>query len=147
MSFWDIVWFIIISFAFVAYLMIMFTIISDLFRDRATNGWVKAVWIVALIFLPLLTSLVYLIARGSGMAERSARSMEAARDAQTAYIREVAGSKSPVEEIAKAKELRDANVISEQEFQTLKAKALAGTSATAEEVASASGIGRQRPAG
>lgn len=128
MSFWDIVWFIIISFAFVAYLMIMFTIISDLFRDRATSGWVKALWIIALIFLPLLTSLVYLIARGSGMAERSARSMEAAREAQSEYIREVAGSKSPTEEIAKAKELRDANVISEEEFQALKAKALAGTS-------------------
>ena len=65
MSFWDIVWFIFISFAFVAYLMVMFSILSDLFRDRDTSGIVKAVWVVALIFLPFLTSLLYLIIRGT----------------------------------------------------------------------------------
>ena len=64
MSFWDVVWFIFISFAFVAYLMVMFSILTDLFRDPDTSGWAKAVWVIALIFLPLLTSLVYLIARG-----------------------------------------------------------------------------------
>ena len=95
MSFWDVVWFIFISFAFVAYLMVLFSILSDLFRDRETSGWVKAVWIVALIFLPLLTSLIYLIARGSGMAERSWKSAEAMRQQQDAYIREVAGKVEP----------------------------------------------------
>ena len=94
MSFWDVVWFIFISFAFVAYLMVLFSILSDLFRDRETSGWVKAVWIVALIFLPLLTSLIYLIARGSGMAERSWKSAEAMRQQQDAYIREVAESRA-----------------------------------------------------
>lgn len=124
MSFWDIVWFIFISFAFVAYLMVMFSIITDLFRDRETSGFVKAVWIVALIFLPLLTSLVYLIARGGGMAERSARSAEAMRQQQDAYIREVAGKTTPADQIAQAKAMLDAGAISQEEYDTLKAKAL-----------------------
>ena len=56
MSFWDIVWFIVISFAFIAYLMVMFAIITDLFRDRETSGVAKALWIVFLIFVPFLTA-------------------------------------------------------------------------------------------
>ena len=72
MSFWDVVWFIVISFAFVAYLMVMFSILTDLFRDRETNGWVKAVWILCLIFLPFATALVYLIVRGRGHGDEEA---------------------------------------------------------------------------
>ena len=68
MSFWDIVWFLFISFAFIAYLMVLFSIFSDLFRDRDMSGIVKALWIVLLVLLPLITSLVYVIARGPGMA-------------------------------------------------------------------------------
>jgi phospholipase D-like protein/putative oligomerization/nucleic acid binding protein len=124
MSFWDVVWFIFISFAFVAYLMVLFSILSDLFRDRETSGWVKAVWIVALIFLPLLTSLIYLIARGSGMAERSWKSAEAMRQQQDAYIREVAGKSSPVDQIAQARAMLDSGAITQTEFDALKAKAL-----------------------
>lgn len=124
MSFWDVVWFIFISFAFVAYLMVLFSILSDLFRDRETSGWVKAVWIVALIFLPLLTSLIYLIARGSGMAERSWKSAEAMRQQQDAYIREVAGKSSPVDQIAQAQAMLDSGAITQTEFDALKAKAL-----------------------
>src|ERR1700709_252304 len=100
MSFWDVVWFIFISFAFVAYLMVMFSIISDLFRDREASGIAKAVWIVALIFLPLVTSLVYLITRGNGMAERAARGAEVAKQHQDAYIRQVAGQNTPTDQIA-----------------------------------------------
>jgi hypothetical protein len=125
MSFWDVVWFIFISFAFIAYLMVMFSIITDLFRDRDTSGWVKAVWIVALIFLPLITSLVYLIVRGSGMTERSMRSAEAMKQQQETYIREVAGNATPVDQVAKAKAMLDAGAISQSEFDALKAKALA----------------------
>ena len=123
MSFWDVVWFIVISFAFVAYLMFMFSIIADLFRDREVSGVMKAVWMIALIFLPFLTALVYLIVRGNGMAERNMRTAEAMRKEQDAYIREVAQS-SPADEIARAKALLDNGSISEAEFQALKAKAL-----------------------
>ena len=90
MSFMDIVWFILISFAFVAYLMVMFSIIGDIFRDKETSGVVKAIWLVALIFLPFATAIAYVIVRGRGMAERQARSAEDLRAQQDAYIRDVA---------------------------------------------------------
>ena len=124
MSFWDVVWFIFISFAFVAYLMVMFSILTDLFRDPDTSGWAKAVWVITLIFLPLLTSLVYLIARGRGMTERSLKSAEAMKRQQDAYIRETAGKASPVDQIAKAQAMLDSGAITQAEYDTLKAKAL-----------------------
>ena len=91
MSFWDVVWFIVISFAFIAYLMVMFSIIADLFRDRDTSGVVKAVWIIGLIIFPFLVALIYLIVKGNGMAERSARSADTMRRQQDEYIKSVAG--------------------------------------------------------
>jgi len=130
MSFWDVVWFIFISFLFIAYLMVLFWIITDLFRDRDTSGWVKAIWIVALIFLPLLTAVVYLIARGPGMADRQAAHVQQIRAQQDAYIRDAAAAASPAaspaDQIAKAKELVDSGAITQAEFEALKAKALAG---------------------
>ena len=126
MSFWEIVWFIFIFFAFMAYLMVIFQVIGDLFRDDSVSGWLKAVWIIALIFLPFLTLLVYLIARGKGMAERSAQAMDTARRAQDDYVRSVAGAgASAPDQIAKAKELLDSGAITADEFAALKAKALA----------------------
>jgi len=126
MSFWDVVWFIFISFLFVAYLMVIFSIITDLFRDRETSGFGKAVWVIALLFIPLLTSLIYLIVRGNGMAERSARHAAEMRQMQDSYIRDVAGSgkESPADQIAQAKKMLDAGVISEPEYERLKEKAL-----------------------
>ena len=124
MTFWDVVWFIVITFAFVAYLMVLFSILTDLFRDHALNGWWKAVWILCLIFFPFITALVYVIARGKGMAQRQAEGYEQAKKEQEAYIKQVAGEKSPADEIAKAKAMYDAGTISEAEYQSLKAKAL-----------------------
>ncbi len=126
MSFWDIVWFLFISFAFIAYLMVLFSIFSDLFRDSDTSGFVKAVWIVLLVLLPLITSLVYVIARGPGMARRNAEGMARQRKEQETYIRDVAGEgSSPAQEVARARELLDANLISQPEYERLKEKALA----------------------
>jgi SNF family Na+-dependent transporter len=125
MSFWDIVWFILISFAFMAYLMVMFAIITDLFRDPDASGFAKAVWIIALIFLPFITSVVYLIAKGKGMGERQARSAEQMREQQDTYIKQVAGSAAPSEQIAKAKTLLDSGTITPAEYERLKEKALA----------------------
>ena len=124
MSFWDVVWFIFISFAFVAYLMVMFSILGDLFRDRDASGIAKAVWVIALIFLPLLTSLVYLIVRGKGMTERSMRQAAMLRQQQEAYVREVAGRVTPSDQIAQARALLDAGAISQPEYEALKTKAL-----------------------
>jgi Phospholipase_D-nuclease N-terminal len=123
-NFWDFVWIVIVSFVFVAYLMVFFRILVDLFGDHDLSGWFKAIWIIALIFVPFLTALIYLIARGRGMAERQ---MAAARQAQSqtdAYIQQVAG-KSPAENIADAKALLDSGAISQADFDKLKAKALA----------------------
>ena len=126
MSFWDVVWFIVISFAFIAYLMVMFSIIADLFRDRDTSGLVKAVWIIGLIIFPFLVALLYLIVKGNGMAERSARSADSMRRQQDEYIKSVAGQQqaSPAEQIEKARSMLDAGTSSQAEFEQLKAKAL-----------------------
>ena len=125
MDFWDVVWFIIISFAFVAYLMVMFSILTDLFRDRETGGFAKAVWVIALIFLPFLTALIYLVARGHGMADRSMKEAKSLQQQQEAYIKDVAGKASPVDQVAQARRMLDAGEISQAEYERLKEKALA----------------------
>ncbi|GEL96005.1 SHOCT domain-containing protein [Cellulomonas composti] len=125
MDFWHWVLILLWWFLFFAYLVILFQILGDLFRDSATSGWLKAVWIVFLIVFPFLTALVYVIARGTGMAERQAASMQQAKADTDSYIRSVAGSKSAAEQIADAKALLDSGAIDANEFATLKAKALA----------------------
>lgn len=120
---WDTIWWFITIFVFFAYLMALFSIISDLFRDRKLNGWAKALWLIFLVFLPFITALVYLIARGRGMGERAQAQAKQVQDAQESYIRQVAGG--PAGEIAEAKKLLDAGAITQAEFEALKAKALA----------------------
>lgn len=122
-SFGDLIWWFLSIFVLFAYIMAVFSVISDLFRDHTLNGGWKAVWVVFLIFVPFVTVLIYLIARGRGMAERSAAQMKQFKDAQDAYIQQVAGS-TPTDEIARAKELLDAGSVTEAEFQQLKARAL-----------------------
>ena len=126
-NFWNIVWLFLWSFAFIAYLFALFAIIGDLFRDRSLNGWWKAVWIIFLIFVPFLTALVYLIARGSGMAQRNQREVVAAQSQMDAHIRQVSRSSGPADEIAKAKTLLDSGAITPGEFEHLKARALVGS--------------------
>jgi hypothetical protein len=125
MSFWDVVWFIIISFAFVAYLMMLFSILTDLFRDHDLSGFAKAIWLVGLLFLPFFSALVYVIVRGRGMADRTMTSQVAAQKQQEAYIKQVASSASPADQIAQASAMLDKGTISQSEFDALKAKALA----------------------
>ncbi|MBN3511033.1 SHOCT domain-containing protein [Mycolicibacterium nivoides] len=123
-STWDFLWHFLIIFAWIAYLLVLFQILTDLFwRDHKTSGWVKAVWVVFLIVFPWLTALVYLIARGKGMSERAQAAALAAKQDTDAYIREAAG-RSPAQEIADAKALLDSGTISQAEFDGLKAKAL-----------------------
>lgn len=123
-SFWDYLWSAVVIFAFIAYLIILFNILTDLFwRDHKTSGWIKAIWVIFLILLPYLTALVYLIVRGGGMAERAREAALAAQRETDAYIRQAAGH-SPAQEIAEAKGLLDNGVITESEFDALKARAL-----------------------
>lgn len=120
-SFGQALWLIIVSFLFIAYLMMLFSVIVDLFRDHELGGVAKAIWAVALIFFPLLTMLVYLIVRGGGMAERSVRQQVAAQDAFDTYVREVAGT-DPATSLATAAQLHEQGKISDDEYAKLKAK-------------------------
>jgi len=123
-SFGEFLWYTIAIFFFVAFLMVLFYIFADLFRDQDLGGWGKAAWILALIFFTWIAALVYLIARGKGMAERNMQAAKDMQEAQNTYIRDVAGS-APADQIHKAKELLDSGAISQAEFDSIKAKALA----------------------
>ncbi|WP_448061262.1 SHOCT domain-containing protein [Cellulomonas hominis] len=124
MTFWQSFFLVVEIFLFFAYLIVLFHIVTDLFRDHRLSGWAKAVWILFLIAIPLLTSLVYLLARGRGMAERQAAAVAGAEREARAYIRQVTAV-SPTQELAAAKQLLDDGVITPEEFATLKARALA----------------------
>ena len=124
MSFWDIIWFIFVAYLFFAYLMVLFSVIGDIFRNRETSGFTKALWILLLIVLPIITLLVYLITHGSGMADRSARQAQAVQAQQESYIKQMAGTSSPADQLTQAKKLLDSGAISQAEFESIKAKAL-----------------------
>ncbi len=115
-------------FLFVAYLFVLFRIVMDIFRDKDLGGWAKAIWLVALLFLPLITALAYLIARGKGMAQRDIEAADEFREAQVEYTKNLmkdAGKPvTPADQIAQAKELLDSGSITPEEFEKLKAKAL-----------------------
>ena len=122
-NFWDIFWWFFLVYVFIAFLWALFAVIGDLFRDDTLSGWWKAVWILFLVFVPLLGVLVYVLARGKGMTERSMERARANREASDAYIRSVAAA-SPSDEISKATALRDSGTISADEFERIKTKAL-----------------------
>jgi hypothetical protein len=121
--FLNILWTMIIFFAWVAWFWILITVFADLFRRHDVGGWGKAAWVVFLIVLPFLGTLVYLIAQHDGMRERSVKQAEAQQEAFDRYVRETAGGSAA--EIAKAKELLDSGAISQAEFEAIKAKAVA----------------------
>jgi ABC-type multidrug transport system fused ATPase/permease subunit len=119
--FWSVLWF----FFLFLWIMVLVYIFGDLFRDHSLSGGAKTLWVLFLIFLPFLAVLVYLIARGQGMAERSAAHQRQAQQQFEGYVRNVASSDtSPTDQIARAKELLDAGTIDQAEFDRLKAKAL-----------------------
>jgi phosphoglycerol transferase MdoB-like AlkP superfamily enzyme len=123
--FWSVLWF---FFLFI-WLMILFHIFSDLFRDHTLSGATKTLWVLFLVFLPFLAVFIYLIVRGKGMAERAAARQQQAQEQFEGYVRTVASTgdatATPTEQIARAKELLDAGTIDQAEFDRLKAKALA----------------------
>ncbi|MBE2291359.1 MAG: hypothetical protein J0L89_07280 [Xanthomonadales bacterium] len=123
-NFWETIWQILVIFVLVAYLIVLFQIIVDLFRDKKLGGFAKAIWFLGLIFVPFLTALLYILFRGRGMSERQLEAVREARLETDAYIRSVAGGKSAAEQIADAKALLDSGTISADEFAKLKARAL-----------------------
>ncbi len=125
MGFWDFIWLLIWSYFFVMYLMLLFQIVADLFRDRELGGVTKALWLIGLIVVPFLVALIYLIVRGRGMAERQTGAVRQARTETDQYIQSVAGRSSSADEIASAKSLLDDGAITQAEYERLKAEALA----------------------
>jgi ABC-type transport system involved in cytochrome c biogenesis permease subunit len=114
-------------FLFFAWLMVLFSVIGDIFRSRDLGGGGKTFWVLFVILIPWLGLLVYLIARGSGMHKRQLEQVQAVQAAQTEYIKSVASSSAPAatDQIASAKGLLDSGTITQAEFEKLKSKALA----------------------
>ena len=115
-SFWFFIW--------IAALTIWFRCLFDMFSDHSLSGWAKAGWAIFMIFIPWVGALVYLIARGRSMSDRQAAAIQQQQAAQEQYIKQVAGT-SPTDQVANAKALLDSGAINQEEFNTLKAKALA----------------------
>lgn len=124
-NFWNVIWYTVLVFAFIAYLIVLYMILVDIFRDhKLAAGW-KVLWIVFLVIFPYLTAFVYVIARGSGMAQRQQAANESANAQAREYIRQAAGTAGPADQIATAKQLLEAGTITQDEFDSIKAKALA----------------------
>lgn len=128
----DLIWTTIWIFFLILFIWVFIMIVTDLFRDHTLSGWAKAAWVVGLIIFPLIGSLVYLIARGQGMAERSAAQQQQVRAQFDDYVRSAAGSGGTgmADELTRLSELRDKGTISEAEFQTMKARIVGGTGAS-----------------
>lgn len=125
-SFWDILLWSFWFFIWICAIMIWFRCIMDLFSDHTMSGWGKVGWSILLIFVPWFGAFIYLIARGRSMGERRAAAMADQQAAQEQYIQSVAAkTANPAEQIANAMALLDSGSISQEEFDALKAKALA----------------------
>ena len=112
-------------FFFVIWIWILITILTDLFRDHELSGWWKAVWVLFLVFIPFLTALIYLIARGSGMRDRTIKAQAEAKQHFDQYIQQQAHGGSPADELHKLNDLKEKGAISSEEFDKAKAKLLA----------------------
>ena len=123
-SFWDVLWWMIVFFAFVIWFWLLITVFADIFRRHDIGGGKKALWIIFIVLFIYLGVFIYLIANHQGMAERNMKSMQAAQAQQAEYIKSVASSGGAADEIEKAKKLLDSGAITQAEFDAIKAKAL-----------------------
>jgi Short C-terminal domain/Phospholipase_D-nuclease N-terminal len=121
----NIFWTIIIVFAWVAWFWVLIIVISDLFSRHDIGGWAKALWMLFVIVVPFLGVFIYVISQGKGMSERRAQQVQASQQEFDTYVRQVAASNGPADQIAKAKQLLDNGTIDQAEFDRLKAQALA----------------------
>jgi heme/copper-type cytochrome/quinol oxidase subunit 2 len=125
--FLDVLWTMLIFFAWVIWFWLLITVFADLFRRKDTSGFKKVLWIIFVIIVPFLGVFIYLIAEHQGMADRNTQQMEAQQAQMDSYVRNVAGSGGAAEEIDKAKKLLDSGAITQAEFDSIKQKALASS--------------------
>jgi predicted PurR-regulated permease PerM len=123
-DFWDVLWTMLLVFAWIAFFMLLFYVLIDLFSRHDISGWKKATWVIFLIVLPFIGILSYLVVNGDDMAKRRMKEAQTQQAATDEYIRSVAGA-SPADQIANAKSLLDQGAITQEEFDQLKTKALA----------------------
>lgn len=123
--FLDFFWSMLLVFLWIAWIFLLVRIVIDIFRRDDASGWKKAVWIVFIVVLPFLGVLVYVIAQGGRMAERDLEEARARQSQFDEYVRQTAGGGGAAAEIAKAKELLDSGAITQEEFETIKQRALA----------------------
>lgn len=123
--FLDVLWTLLVFFAWVIWFWLLITVFADLFRRHDISGWAKAGWIVLCVILPYVGVLIYMISQGKGLAERNVKQVTTDQAAFDDYVRKTAGAGGPAAEIAHAKELRDNGTITDAEFQQIKQKALA----------------------
>lgn len=122
--FLDVLWSMLIFMGLLMWIWLVISLFADIFRRRDMGGFAKAVWVIVLIFVPLIGVLVYLIAYHKGIAERNVRAVEAAQAQFDQQVREAAGAAGPASEIETARRLLEAGSITQQEFDAIKAKAL-----------------------
>ena len=123
--FLNVLWDILIIFAWVIFIWIAITVLIDVFRRRDISGWGKAAWVIFVVILPWIGVLVYLIANHDGMADRRIKEVQASQAQFDEYVRQTAGGGGAASEIEKAKQLLDSGAITQAEFDAIKAKALA----------------------
>ena len=124
-TFLTFLWSLIVIFFMVIFFILLFHVIGDLFSRHDASGWKKAAWVIFIIVFPFLGLFVYYITNSEGMAQRQMKAVERAQSDTDAYIKSVAASGDPAEQISKAKSLLDTGTITQAEFDQLKAKALA----------------------
>jgi Phospholipase_D-nuclease N-terminal/Short C-terminal domain len=124
--FLNVLWDILIIFAWVLFIWVAIICFTDIFRRRDISGWGKAAWIIFIVFIPWIGVLAYLIFNHDGMADRSERQAQAAQATFDDAVRQAAGKGGPASEIDTAKKLLDSGTISQAEFDEIKAKALGG---------------------
>jgi len=125
--FLEVLWTMLVFFAFIIWFWILITVFADIFRRKDTSGFSKVLWIIFVIALPYLGVFIYLIANHDGMAERNIKQAQAQQAQMDDYVKSVAGSGGAAAEIEKAKSLLDSGAISQTEFDSIKAKALAAS--------------------
>ena len=124
-SFGQVMYTLLVFFAWILFFWLLFTVFGDLFRRHDISGWGKAGWTIFVILVPFLGCFIYLITQGRQMGERNMQEAQAAKTEMDDYVRSVAGSGGSAEQIAQAKQLLDSGAISQDEYEKLKAKALA----------------------